>query len=268
MRILLLVACFVFSLFGAQLTYSGSSTIGQTFFPVLAKQFEQKSSHRFSSIENPGSGRGVAALIAGQTDIAGISSPVSSAMREANLRFFIVGYDAIAVITHGSNPVKSLTMKQLADIFSGVITNWKEVGGKDMEIDVVVEILADKRATQIVFTEIVFHTKTLVGTYAPAITEIDMPAQMAEYVAKTPGAIAPVSMVFAKNQAGLSFVAVDGSEPTNEAIANGTYPISRPLVLLTKENPPLHVKEFLQYVYTKEAQTEINKSFVAAREGE
>lgn len=268
MRILLLVACFVFTLFSAELTYSGSSTIGQTFFPVLAKQFEQKSSHKFTSIESPGSGRGVANLIAGQADIAGISSPVSAAMREANLRFFIVGYDAIAVITHASNPIKSLTMQQLADIFAGNITNWKEVGGNDLAIDVVVEILADKRATQIVFTEIVFNTKTLIGTYAPTITEIDMPAQMAEYVAKTPGAIAPVSMVFATSQSGLSFVAVGGAEPTNDAIANGTYPISRPLVLLTKGNPSLHVKEFLNYVYTKEAQTEINKSFVSAREGE
>lgn len=268
MRILLLVACFVFSLSGAELTYSGSSTIGQTFFPVLAKQFEHKSSHRFKSIENPGSGRGVAALIAGHTDIAGISSPISSSMREANLRFFIVGYDAIAVITHASNPITSLTLQEVADVFSGKITNWKSLGGNDAPIDVVVEILADKRATQIVFTEIVFHTKTLVGTYAPVLTEIDMPAQMAEYVAQNPHAIAPVSMVFTQNQPNLSPLAINGVAPTNEAISNGSYPISRPLILLTKPDMPLHVREFIEFVYTKEAQREINKAFVAAREGE
>ncbi len=267
MRFFLLLITVIFSLQADNLRYSGSSTIGRTFFPTLAKKFQNKTSNKFVSIQNPGSGKGVAALINNQTDITGISSPISSREREANLRFFIIGYDAIAIVLHKSNPISSLTQKEIADIFSGRIQNWSEVGGEDLPIEVVVEFLEGKRATQIVFNQIIFGTKNLQGIYGGNLKELDLPLEMAQYVAKTPGAIAPVSMSFANAVDGLKAIGVNGVHPTNEAISNGSYPISRPLILLTKAKIKPSVRSFLEFVYSPEAQSIINEQFVSARGG-
>jgi phosphate transport system substrate-binding protein len=255
------------SLFGADLAYVGSSTIGKTVFPTLAKEFSQKTSHSFSRIENPGSGKGVAALIAGGTDIAGISRPIKESDRKANLRFFIIGYDAIGVVVHKDNPVANLSMEQIAGIFSGKIANWSEVGGKDTPIEVVVEKLGEKRATQIVFTEIVFDTKVLIGIYSPTAIELDMPIDEVNYVKTHPNAITAVSMVFVKDSSDVKAIGVNGVAAVEKNIADGSYSISRPLILLTKSTPKAPVVEFLEYIFSKEAQEIINKTFVASRPG-
>lgn len=254
-------------LFGAELSYVGSSTIGKTIFPTLAKDFATKSSHSFARIENPGSGKGVAALIVGNTDIAGISRPIKASDRKANLRFFVIAYDAIGVIVHKDNPITNLSREQIADIFSGKTNNWSQIGGSDAPIEVVVEQLGEKRATQIVFTEIIFDTKVLLGTYSPNAIELDMPLDEVAYVKNHPNAITAVSMVFVKDNAAVKSIGVDGVNAVEKNIADGSYAVSRPLILLTKDKPSTSVHEFLEYVFSKEAADIINKTFVASRNG-
>ncbi|AFL69688.1 phosphate ABC transporter substrate-binding protein [Sulfurospirillum barnesii] len=265
MRMLLTwMLSFVF-IYATDLSYAGSSTIGKTVFPVLAKEFSQKAGHTFSRIENPGSGQGVDALLKDKVDLAGISRGIEDKERAQNLRFFIIGYDAIGVVVHKDNPVKNLSMEQLKAIFGGKITNWSEVGGNNAKIDVVVEILGDKRATQIVFTEIVFDTKTLIGTYSKDAIEVDAPLDEVAYVKNHPHAITAVSMVFSKTNPEVKSLAINGIEAIEKNIADGSYPISRPLILVTKENISAPLLQFLEYVYSKEAQAIINKTFVSAR---
>lgn len=267
MRILVVFFLGFSVLLSSELSYVGSSTIGKTVFPVLAKEFSQKFGHSFSRIENPGSGQGVEALLKDKTDFAGISRPVEEKERSLNLRFFIIGYDAIGVVAHKDNPVTNLSMEQVKSIFSGKITNWSEVGGKDAPIEVVVEILGAKRATQIVFTEIVFDTKTLIGTYSKNAIEVDAPLDEVAYVKNHPNAITAVSMVFSKNNPDVKSFAINNVEAIEKNIADGSYPISRPLILLTKETVSEPQQRFLEYIYSKEAQEIINKTFVAARLG-
>lgn len=265
MRILLTWMLSLVLIYAADLSYAGSSTIGKTVFPVLAKEFSQKTGHTFSRIENPGSGQGVEALLKEKVDLAGISRGIEDKERAQNLRFFIIGYDAIGVVVHKDNPVKNLNMEHVRAIFSGKITNWSEVGGKDAPIEVVVEILGAKRATQIVFTEIVFDTKTLIGTYSKDAIEVDAPLDEVAYVKNHPNAITAVSMVFSKTNPDVKSLAINGVEAIEKNIADGSYPISRPLILVTKENISAPLLQFLEYVYSKEAQAIINKTFVSAR---
>ena len=265
MRILLTWMLSLVFIYAADLSYAGSSTIGKTVFPVLAKEFSQKTGHTFSRIENPGSGQGVEALLKDKVDLAGISRGIEDKERAQNLRFYIIGYDAIGVVVHKDNPVKNLSMEQVRAIFSGKITNWSEVGGKDAPIEVVVEILGAKRATQIVFTEIVFDTKTLIGTYSKDAIEVDAPLDEVAYVKNHPNAITAVSMVFSKTNPDVKSLAINGVEAVEKNIADGSYPISRPLILVTKENISAPLLQFLEYVYSKEAQAIINKTFVSAR---
>ncbi len=265
MRILLTWMLSLVFISAADLSYAGSSTIGKTVFPLLAKEFSQKTGHTFSRIENPGSGQGVEALLKEKVDLAGISRGIEDKERAQNLRFFIIGYDAIGVVVHKDNPVKNLNMEHVRAIFSGKITNWSEVGGKDAPIEVVVEILGAKRATQIVFTEIVFDTKTLIGTYSKDAIEVDAPLDEVAYVKNHPNAITAVSMVFSKTNPDVKSLAINGVEAVEKNIADGSYPISRPLILVTKENISAPLLQFLEYVYSKEAQAIINKTFVSAR---
>jgi phosphate transport system substrate-binding protein len=132
---------------------------------------------------------------------------------------------------------------------------------------VVVEKLGEKRATQIVFTEIIFDTKVLVGTYSPQAIELDMPIDEVAYVQKNENAITAVSMVFVKDNAFVKALGVNGVAAVEKNIADGSYAISRPLILLTQQEINAPTREFLRYIFSAEAQEIINKTFVASRIG-
>lgn len=265
MRTIFVLMIAFFALWGAELSYVGSSTIGKTVLPQFAQEFSKNYRHTFSRIDNPGSGQGVDALLKDKTELAGISRPIEAKERALGLRFFIIGYDAIGVVVHKDNPIKQLSMEQLKNIFAGKITNWSEVGGKNAPIEVVIEKLAEKRATQIVFTEIVFDTKTLIGTYSKEAIEVDAPIDEVNYVKTHPNAITAASMVFVKNSPEVQALNINGVDAVDKNIADGSYQISRPLVLVTKEKLSPHLLQFLNYVYSKEAQAIVNKTFVAVK---
>jgi len=231
----------------------------------LAKDFSVKSGVDFDKIYIPGSGKGIDALLANKTKLAGISRNIKDSERAKGLRFFIIAYDAIGVIVNKDNPIKNLSEEQLKKIFSGEITNWNEVGGDDMPIKTVTEKLGEKRATQIVFTELVFETKKLIGTYGSNNTEVDKPIDEATFVGQNKGGIAATSMVFFKGNTGVHAISVNTVEPTGKNIADGSYPISRPLEFVTKKDVDADTLKFLNYVYSQDAQEYINKTFVAVK---
>ena len=220
MRIFYSLMITLFVLQGAELSYVGSSTIGKTILPQLAQEFSKTYGHTFSRIDNPGSGQGIDSLLKDKTELAGISRTIENKERALGLRFFIIGYDAIGVVVHKDNLVKKLTMTQIKDIFAGKITNWSEVGGKNAPIEVVIEKLADKRATQIVFTEIVFDTKILIGTYSKDAIEVDAPIDEVNYVKNHPNAITAASMVFVKNSPEVQALSVNGIDAVDKSIAD------------------------------------------------
>jgi phosphate transport system substrate-binding protein len=129
--------------------YSGSSTIGQSILDAAGARsaFERKTGIRFASLEVPGSGKGIEALLAGQANVAGASRPLKPDEKAKKILGTIIGYDAVAVFVSKDNPVSDLSKEQLKGIFTGKITNWKQVGGKDAPIAVNTEIQGAKRAT-------------------------------------------------------------------------------------------------------------------------
>jgi ABC-type phosphate transport system substrate-binding protein len=106
---------------GDDLSYSGSSTIGMSVLEAGAvKDFEQKTGIKFKSVEQPGSGKGIQALLDGKVTLAGASRTLKSEEKAKKLLGTAIGYDAIAVFVH----------KKIKGIFSGKIMNWKEVGAR------------------------------------------------------------------------------------------------------------------------------------------
>jgi len=264
MRVLIFLSLIV-SISLSEIKYVGSSTIGGTVLPKIAKDFSIQNSIKFDDITVPGSGKGIKALLSDKTKLAGISRNIKDKERAKELRFFIIAYDAIGVIVNRDNPIKNLSKEQLKKVFSGEIKNWSELGGKDMPIVTVTEILGEKRATQIVFTKIIFKTKKLLGTYNGNNVEVDKPIDIANYVAQNERAIGATSMVFFKNNNNVHSVAVNNIEPSESNIADGSYPISRPLKLVTKKDIDSEHMKFIDYIYSPNVQNYINQTFVAVK---
>lgn len=248
----------------AGLSYNGSSTIGENFLVETVELFTEATGIAFDSIQNDGSGKGIAALLAGECDLAGISRAPKDSEKQEALRFYTIGFDAIAVIVHKDNPVRALTKDQIADIFSGRVRNWSEVGGNDAPIVPVTETLGEKRATQVVFTKIVLGTKDLMSAYGDNHIEVDRPADEAAAVANDINAISAVSTAFVT--AGHHTLSVDGVDASKENVVNGSYPISRPLILVTpRKAGSKDVLQFVKFMLKPEAQAVIGKKFVPAK---
>ncbi len=254
--------------FGAdEISYSGSSTIGMSVLEAGAvKAFEAKTGIKFKSIEQPGTGKGIKALLEGQVTLAGASRALESDEKKQKLIGHTIGYDAIAVFVNKKNPVKNLTKEQLKGIFTGKITNWKEVGGKDAPIRVNTEIAGQKRATMLAFQEMAMDK----APYGTGFKEIDLPRDQIVEVAKDENGICTVSYgllgaVSADLRDKVKAVTVDNIEPSDKNIQSGAYLISRPLLLVTMGLPKGDVKKFIDFMLSKEGQDIVNKNFVPVK---
>lgn len=249
------------------ISYSGSSTIGTGVLDAGAvKAFEAKSKIKFTSVEQPGSGKGIKALLDGKVPLAGASRPLSAEEKRAGLIGHAIGYDAIAVFVHKNNPIKNLSKEQIKGIFTGKIKNWKEVGGKDAPIHPNTEILGGKRATTEFFQEHVLDG----APYGTGFKEIDFPKDQIVEISKDENGICGVSLGL---QAALSPdvqgkvkpIPVNNIDPSEKNVKSGAYLISRPLLLVTRGLPEGDVKEFISFILSKEGQAIVAKNFVPVR---
>ena len=241
----------------ATLSYDGASSIAYSLLPELAKAFLAKSGVAFGSIGESGAGAGFKAVIDGKVSLGGLARSLSDSEKAAVAAWQIFGFDALGVYVHPSNPVKSLTRAQLKGVFSGRITNWKDVGGADKAIVVFTEQLNSDRATVTVIKDIVLDK----GAYGP-VKEREDPMDCIWAVEEEPRGItfATTSIASPKTKT----VALDGMLPARADVASGKYLLSRPLVLVTMM-PSGNVRKFFEFVLTPEAQAIVGKLFVPAR---
>jgi phosphate transport system substrate-binding protein len=255
------------ALAAGDLRYIGSSTIGTGVLQAgAAQEFTAKTGIKFAAIEQPGSGKGIQALIEGKTPLAGASRPLKVAEKKEKLIGTIIGYDAIAVFVHQSNPLQDLTKEQLKGIFTGQIKNWKEVGGSDAPIAPNTEILTGKRATVEMFQEMVLDG----AAYGQDFKEIDLPRDQIVDLASNPNGICSVSLGLLAAVPGdvkdkVKPILINGVEPTEKNVQSGAYLISRPLLLVAKGLPKGEVKEFIQFMLSSDGQAIVARNFVPVR---
>lgn len=242
----------------AGLTYDGSSTIGESFMPEIAAAFKAKNGIAFDKIGKIGSGKGFAAVMAGSVDMAGVSRALLSDEKKLKPYYQTIGYDAIAVFVNEKNAVKDLSSENLAAIFSGTITNWKDVGGKDAKIAIVTEIKAGDRATIKAFRELALENGELAQS-----KEIDKPIECVKYVATDENAITFASLSF--NTSGARALSLDGVAAQPKNVKTGAYFLSRPLLMVTKTLPQGDVKKFLDFLLSVEGQAIVGKSFIPVK---
>ena len=203
---------------------------------------------------NPtGSSAGIQAVQEGRCDIGLSSRALKDEEKAAGLTETVLAYDGIAMIVNPANKVDSLTLAQIADIYTGKISNWSEVGGEDAEI-----VLIGREAgsgTRSGFEEIV-EVKDL----CKYRQELSSTGDVITTVAQNPGAIGYASLASVKDT--VKAVKVGGVTPSEATVKDGTYAIQRPFVLATKTDAKLNdaAQAFFDYVTSADA----NEIIVAA----
>lgn len=252
---------------GASLQVKGSDTmvnLGQAWAETYMDAHKDAS----VAVTGGGSGAGIAAMLNGTADIAESSrSMKDDEMEQAKKngitpKEFKVGFDGIAVVVNPLNAVSSLTIDQLADIFTGKIANWKDVGGADQEIVVLSREV--NSGTHVYFKEHVLNKGDSKGTveFVPTALMISSSQGIADEVAQNAKAIGYYGMGYISDkQKVVNIAGADGKpvEPTAENVLSGAYPISRPLFVYTKGEPAGLAKEFVDFILSPEGQEIVKK---------
>jgi len=229
-----------------------------------AEKYREKNPEEFMAVTGGGSGTGLSSLISGTCDIAMSSrnikeKEVDLARKNGIKPYEIkVALDGLAVVVNPKNPVSKLTIDQLAAIFTGKISNWKDVGGKNAPIVILSREV--NSGTHVYFKEHVLRKNdpNSKEEFAPGALLLSSSQAIADEVAQNPDAIGYYGMGYVSNKQKPIMVAQDAKSeyeaPTIENVINGKYPISRPLFLYTNGQPQGLVKKFIDFVLSKEGQ--------------
>jgi phosphate transport system substrate-binding protein len=216
------------------------------------------------SVTGGGSGTGIAALINGTVDIANASRQIKSEELAAAVENggepveFVIARDAIAVVVNPENPVDELTMQQISDIYSGKINNWLEVGGEDRPI---VRLSRETNSgTHVYFLEEVLRlgqedNKTLFSRDTLLLPSSE---GISSEIRDNPNAIGYDGLGYVTPDLKVIGVSRRVGEPTiypsADSVNNNTYPIARDLYMYTNGQPEGAVKDYLDWIFTSEAQ--------------
>lgn len=245
-----------------KITVKGSDTM-----VILAQRWAEKYMSTTSGltiqVTGGGSGTGISALINGTTDICNASRPMKSSEREKlKVRYGSLGVeikvarDGLSVYVHESNPVNELSIAQLKAIYTGQITNWKDVGGRDERI--IVYGRENNSGTYVYFKDNVLEG----DDYTPSMQSMPGTAAVVNAVAKDKSGIGYGGAAYGR---GIREIKVKRDAntpayaPTAETIKNGTYPISRFLYMYVKTRPAGAVKDYIDWILSDEGQKVVNE---------
>jgi len=196
-----------------------------------------------------GSGAGIEAVLAGRCDIGLSSRDLKEEEKENGLEGTILAYDGIAIIVHPDNPVADLSIETIAKIYTGEITNWKDVSGNDGEI-----VLIGREANS--GTRDGFESITDTEDKCKYRQECTSTGDVITAVSSNPNAIGYASLASVKDS--VKAVSVDGVTPSEATVKDGSYAVQRPFVLVTKKDSKLsgNAQKFFDYI-TSEAANEV-----------
>lgn len=253
---------------GNSLQIKGSDTM-VNLSQAWAEEFMKQHPGYSVAVTGGGSGTGITSLINNTCDIA----EVSREMKESEIIMaekkgiqphkITVALDGLAVVVNPGNPVSQLTIDQLADMFRGKITNWQEVGGRNAKI-----VLLSREVnsgTHVYFKEHVLRKGDPQSKeeFAPRALLLSSSQAIADEVSQNLDAIGYYGMGYITSKE--KPIKIGGSSsspyvsPTPDNVVNGSYPISRPLLMYTKGEPAGTVKMFIDFVLSPQGQELVKK---------
>ena len=223
-------------------TTDGSTSM-EKVIGALGEAFQNDTGISFTY--NPtGSGSGIKAVQEDRCDIGLSSRDLKAEEKEAGLGATVLAYDGIAIIVNPENPVSDLSLETIAKIYTGEITNWKDVGGNDSEI-----VLIGREAGS--GTRDGFESITDTEDACQYRQELTSTGDVITTVSQNPAAIGYASVASVKDT--VKALTVDGVAATEETIKDGSYVVQRPFVLVTKTGVELSDAAFKFFTYITSA---------------
>ena len=207
---------------------------------------------------NPtGSGAGITAAQEGRCDIGLSSRALKDEEKAGGLKETVLAYDGIAIIVNPENPVNDLTLDQIAKLYTGEITNWKDVGGNDAEV-----VLIGREAAS--GTRDGFESITGTKDKCQYRQELTSTGDVITAVSQNPDAIGYASLASIKDS--VKALNVDGVTPSETTVKDGSYKVQRPFVLVTVEGKELTpvAQKFFDYITSPDAAAIIAKAGAVA----
>ena len=214
---------------GGTVSTDGSTSM-EKVIGALGESFMEANSGTTFTYNPTGSGSGIQAVSEGRCDIGLSSRALKDDEKASGLKETTLALDGIAIIVNPQNPVKDLTLEQIAKIYTGEITNWKDVGGEDAEI---VRIGREAGSG----TRDGFESITDTKDACQYRQELTSTGDVITTVSQNPNAIGYASLAAIKDS--VKALTVNGVAPTEATVKDGTYLVQRPFVLVTKEGVAL-----------------------------
>ena len=216
------------------------STSMEKVINALGESFMQNYSGTTFTYNPTGSGSGITAVSEGRCDIGLASRALKDDEKASGLKETVLALDGIAIIVNPENKVSDLSIEQIAKIYTGEITNWKDVGGDDAEI-----VLIGREAGS--GTRDGFESITDTKDACKYRQELTSTGDVITTVAGNPNAIGYASLASVKDT--VKALSVGGVAPTEATVSDGSYAVQRPFVLVTKDGAELSAaaQKFFDY---------------------
>ena len=229
------------------------STSMEKLCEAMSESFMEKYPGITVTVEYTGSGAGLESLASGSVDIGNSSRHLKDEELSGGAVENVVAIDGIAVIEDKENTVTDISAEDLAKIYTGEISNWSELGGKDEAIVVIGREAGS--GTRDAFEELLE-----VADNCAYAQELDSTGAVLAKVASTPGAIGYVSLDVVDDS--VIAISIDGTEPTEEKILEGNYLLSRPFVMATNGEISAQndlVKTWFDYMKSEDGKSVISQ---------
>jgi len=246
----------------------GSDTIGGQMMPAMAEAYRGRGSRIGFVIEALGSGTGFVGLFDGSADIGESSRPINEREAETaaklglKLHEVVIGYDGVMVIVNPVNQVKTLSIIDLSQLFTGKVRNWKQLGGQDRPVRLISR--PSYSGTFAFFREKALRRGNPKGPeeFAPETQTMEENGEILDAVASDPGAVSYVGLGWIRPTIKPLAVAEKtgemGIEPTSETVRTGRYPLYRALYMYVPDGARPETLAFLRFVLSRDGAAVVN----------
>lgn len=244
---------------GPTLVWRGDVTTARGVMSDVAGAWA-KEGHGHVDIQPFNTASGLDAIRSGSADLAGTARGSDGSATEAGLVFTPVAWDGLVLITHPGNPVHGLTLKQAHDIYYGKITNWSELGGPNLPIDVYA-VASPGDGVEYSLRRLLFGR----GNQPVAAPRLYVnTAKLEEAVALDPGALGASTLAGVSGNPKVHALSIDGTAPSAATIASGSYKLATPIYLVTNPNSPhaAQAQAFVDFMNTDAAKSALRQHAV------
>jgi len=237
----------------AKTVSTDGSTSMEKVIGSLGEAFQEKNQGSTFTYNPTGSGSGITAVSEGKCDIGLSSRYLKESEKALGLEETLLAIDGIAVVVNPGNPITNLSMGQIADIYTGKVTNWSEVGGNDGQIVVIGREAGSG-------TRDGFESITKTEDACVLRQELTSTGDVIATVGSNENAIGYASLASVTDR--VVVVSVDGVSPSAETVLSGSYAIQRPFILVTRSGEKLSdsAQAFMDYALSEEAKPIIEKA--------